>query len=249
MTLLFVVFCVGCSSNQSTPTQTKQQDLKAHKHTTHKGDHKDKAGHHHRHKRFVEPEKMAKSWNDPQRDTYQKPAEIIASMTIKEGMVVADLGTGTGYLLPHLSKAVGAQGKVLAQDIEPKMLAYVGEQTKKQGLTNIQTVKGTRTSTGFQPASVDRVVTLNVWHHISDREGFAKHLATTLKPGGQLIIVDFLAQQTEGFGPPLKMRLSEQAVIKELQQAGWKAEVAKETMPRHYIVRATPPQTTPQPGK
>lgn len=82
----------------------------------------------------------------------------------------------------------------------------------------------------------DGVVTLNTWHHVEKRVAFATKLRESLRDGGRLVVVDFLAEPTEGKGPPLEMRLPASTVVEELRAAGFNAEVLEETLPRHYIV-------------
>ena len=84
----------------------------------HHGDH---------HHRFDDAAAWSKVFDDPARDAWQKPAAVVSAMTIAPGMTVADVGAGTGYFEPHLSKAVGPSGKVLAIDIETDMVRWTNE--------------------------------------------------------------------------------------------------------------------------
>lgn len=218
-----------------------------HKHGDHKHDHA-KHGHKHGHKhnskkhhRFDKPEEFAQRWNDTARDAWQKPDEIMKLMTIPEGGVVADLGAGTGYLLPSLSKAVGAKGKVIAMDVEPSMVEFLKKYATDKKLTNITPKLVKMDDPGQSAGSVDRFVSLNVWHHIEGRKKYAAKLFAATKPGGSVYIVDFLKAKTEGFGPPLEMRLTESQVEEDLKSGGFTTETLKETLPRHYIIKATKP--------
>lgn len=111
--------------------------------------------------RFDEPERYAERWNDPRRDDWQKPGVLIEAMGVEKGMTVADLGAGTGYFLPHLSKAVGPNGRVLAVDIEPAMLEYIRNWTSEEGIDNVQTVHADPEDTHLDASSVDRILTVN----------------------------------------------------------------------------------------
>ena len=77
--------------------------------------------------RFTDPARWTKEFDDPARDAWQKPADVVASMHIAPGMTVADVGAGTGYFEPYLSRAVGPGGVVLAVDIEPEMVRWLGD--------------------------------------------------------------------------------------------------------------------------
>ncbi len=192
---------------------------------------------------FNDPSQYVAEWNNPERDAWQKPEEIGAALGVTPGSTVADLGAGTGYLLPALSRLVGPQGRVIALDVEPAMLKFLEEAKAKEGWNNVETRLAMPDSPGLAPASVDAVVTLNVWHHIENRVAYAALLLGAIKPGGSFVVVDFLKEQTDGFGPPMAMRLSAEEVVAELSAGGFQAEILTETMPRHYVVRGRRPGT------
>ncbi|MEF8796225.1 MAG: class I SAM-dependent methyltransferase [Salinivenus sp.] len=183
---------------------------------------------------FEHPERYADEWNDPARDDWQKPDRILGAMGLEPGMTVADLGTGTGYFVPHLSAAVGTNGRVKAVDIEPAMLRYVAGMAAERGLGNVDTVRAAPTDTHLGPASVDRILTVNTWHHIPDREAYAEHLAARLKEGGSVWVVDFEAEAP--MGPPRRHRLAPQAVVDELERGGLEAEVRDLGLAHQYVV-------------
>jgi len=190
---------------------------------------------------FTKPEKYAEVWNDPSRDAWQKPEEILAAMQISPGTTLVDLGAGTGYLVPKLADATGETGKVIALDVSDQMIAYLDSAIETEGMANVSTHKAEHDDPKLGAQSVDRIVTLNTWHHITGREDYAKKLAASLTPGGSLVVVDFVAEKTEGFGPPQEMRLSAATVKAELEAAGFTVEILEETLERHYIVRGVVP--------
>src|SRR5262249_28911877 len=115
--------------------------------------------------RFESAEAWAKDLDDPARDAWQKPAEVIAALRIEPGMTVVDLGAGTGYFLPHLSRAVGPQGKVIALDIEADMVRYMKERAGREGLPNVEARQVSPSDPALPPGSVDRVLIVDTWHH------------------------------------------------------------------------------------
>jgi predicted methyltransferase len=203
------------------------------------GEHGAHAGHDAGH--FADPSRFVPAWNDPARDAWQKPEEIIAALGLAPGAVVVDLGAGTGYLVPALSRAVGPTGEVVALDIEPAMLTFLQEAAAREGWTQMRTHAAAPDDPRLAPASVDAVVTLNTWHHIADRGVYAGKVLQGLKPGGAFVVVDFLKEPTEGFGPPLEMRLTAEDVAADLRAGGFEVDVVPETMPRHYVVRGRRP--------
>ncbi|MEM1347416.1 MAG: methyltransferase domain-containing protein [Myxococcota bacterium] len=228
----------ACGAAQPKEDDPMHKDERA-GHTPHvmKGDSLDERRRH----GFTAPEKYAEAWNDPSRDAWQKPEEILAAMQIAPGMILVDLGAGTGYLLPELASATGGAGKVVALDVSQQMITYLDDAIEAEGMANVSTLLGTHDDPKLDAQSVDRIVTLNTWHHITNRVSYAKKLAMSLTPGGSLIVVDFVAAKTDGFGPPQEMRLSAQTVKSELEAAGFTAEIVEETLERHYIVRGVVP--------
>lgn len=264
----FLVLCVACGGAQPEPATAEDTVTEAfdapsdgpqetlephHDHPPESADHgqhghgdehggnEGSFGDPHRGHHFADPQRFVAAWNDPARDEWQKPDEIVAAAELGDGDVVVDLGAGTGYLVPHLATAVGDSGTVIAADVEQAMLTFLDETAVENGWTNVQTHLSAYDDPALEPASVDAIVTLNVWHHVSDRTAYAERALAALKPGGVFAIVDFLDEETEGFGPPLRMRLSEEEVVEELTAAGFEVEVVEETMPRHYVVRGRRP--------
>ena len=122
-------------------------------------------GDHYEH-RFDNPERYADDWNDPARDDWQKPGAVLDTMGVETGMTVADLGTGTGDSVPHHARAVGAEGRVLAVDIEPAMLRSVHDLAAQRDRGPVDTVHAAPSDPHLPPSSVDRILTVNTWHHI-----------------------------------------------------------------------------------
>lgn len=185
---------------------------------------------------FSNTPRFAQAFDDPQRDVWQRPDEVIARLGLEPGSIVADLGSGTGYFVPRLSRAVGPSGRVLALDVEPNMVEHVRERAQKAGLVNVESRKVPYDDPGLAPASVDRVLIVNTWHHIDQRVEYSRKLARALRPGGEVWIVDFTLDAQRG--PPAKHRLSAQQVVQELEQASFAAEVVEpEGLPEQYLVR------------
>lgn len=111
------------------------------------------------------------------------------------------------------------------------------ERFTRDALTNVEARRVAFESAGLAPASVDRVLIVDTWHHVENRVPYATELATALRPEGTITIVDFTLESPEG--PPVEMRLSADAVIAELASAGLRAELVSETLPNQWVVRAS----------
>lgn len=199
----------------------------------------DHAGHHAGHHggsmphRFEHADEWAKVFDDPTRDAWQQPDRVIAALALAPAMVVADIGAGTGYFAVRLARAVPA-GSVIATDVEPDMVRYLTERAKRDGLANLRAVATPPDSPELAPASVDRVLVVDVWHHLGDRVAYAKRLAAALRPGGRIAVVDYKLDATRG--PPPKHRLAPDQIAADLRAAGLAVEIAPVELSQQYIV-------------
>ena len=196
---------------------------------------------HHGHydKSFSGAERWAAVFDDPARDEWQKPEKVVALLAIEPGMTVADIGAGTGYFLPHLSRAAGAGGSVLALDIEPDMVKHMTERAEKAGLENVTVRRVEPDDPGLAPGSVDRILIVNTWHHIADRGPYSTLLRKALKPGGVVAVVDYTREAPRG--PPPAHRLPPEVVIAELEAGGLRAAAAEEDLPYQYVILGRAP--------
>ncbi|APW58658.1 Ubiquinone/menaquinone biosynthesis C-methyltransferase UbiE [Paludisphaera borealis] len=190
--------------------------------------------HGHHHGGFDDPKLFETRWNDPDRDKWQHPEEIVAALALTPGATVADIGAGTGYMVAHLSEAVGERGTVIPIDVEQAMITYLTRRGEELGPAKIVPHKARGDSPELHDDSVDGVITLNTWHHIKGREAYAKKVYAGLKRGGRFVVVD--SEVDAESGPPKEMRLAAGRVVKELETAGFRAEIARESMPQHYMI-------------
>lgn len=189
--------------------------------------------------RFEHADEWAPRFDDPARDEWQKPQAIIDAMAIQPGMTVADIGAGTGYFEPWLSRAVGEGGTVLALDVEPDMVRYLKERVTREHLSNVQPALIPMRDPKLGANTVDRVLILDTWHHVPDREAYAAKLRAALRPGGKVVVVDFKPDAKRG--PPKNHRVSAEQVVRELEAGGLPASVSPTSLPEQYIVIATRP--------
>lgn len=189
--------------------------------------------------RFENADDWAKRFDDPERDAWQKPEEVVKLMQLAAGMRVADIGAGTGYFLPLLSKAVGDSGAVVGLDIEADMVRYMKERAKREGLANVSARVVATDDAGLAPGSTDRILIVDTWHHIPERVAYSRRLATALREGGSIMVVDFTMESEHG--PPKAHRLEASAIVAELEAAGLQASILEESLPNQYIVVATNP--------
>jgi SAM-dependent methyltransferase len=185
--------------------------------------------HHHD---FHDARRWSEVFDDPGRDAWQRPADVVASMEIVSGSVVADIGAGTGYFLPYLSRAVGPKGTVLALDVEPEMVAWIEERARREQLGNVRARVAKPHDPELPPGSVQRILVVDTWHHVEPRSAYARKLAEALAPGGSVFVVDFTKESPHG--PPPAARLDPSAVALELRDVGLTIRVASARDPSPF---------------
>ena len=182
---------------------------------------------------------------DPKRDAWQKPDEVVKALNLKEGQVVADIGAGSGYFTLRLARGVGEKGSVFAVDVDDGMLNYLRQRLAKEKLKNVQVMQVPAHDPLLIDGSLDVAFVCAVYHHLEDREVYLRKLRKALKADGRLVIVDFYKKEGMPVGPPLHMRLSEDIVTKELQDAGLKVTAKLTFLPYQYILIAQPTLSGP----
>lgn len=195
-------------------------------------EHHHAGGHHHA---FTDAEAWTKVFDDPARDAWQRPDQVLRALDLTPTMTVADIGAGTGYFAIRLARAV-PQGEVIATDVEPDMVRFIHERAHREGLANLRAVRATHEASGLAPQSVDRILVVNVWHHLGDRDAYARDLAAALEPGGRVLVVEF--HRSARRGPPEEMRIAPEEIVATFERAGLTARVFPVPLPDQYIVEA-----------
>jgi len=126
----------------------------------------------------------------PERLAGLKTEEVISRLNLKPGLIVADIGAGTGAFSRPLAKAVGPTGKVYAVDIQQGLLDYINQRAKKEKIANIQTVLGQFDDPKLPAHDVDLALINDVLHHIEHRSVYLKALASYLKPNGRIAVIE-----------------------------------------------------------
>ena len=189
------------------------------------------APHSHKHS-FGDAEKWAKAFDDPQRDAWQKPHEVIQALALKPDAVIADIGAGTGYFAARFAHMV-PNGRVYAVDTEPAMVKYLAERAQREGLGNVTAVAGVPGDPRL-PEKADLIVMVDVFHHVEDRERYFARLRDSLRPGGSVAIIDFRLDGPRG--PPKNARVAPGQVKDELQRAGYALAREHDFLPDQYFL-------------
>lgn len=181
---------------------------------------------------FSDAAKWSKMFDDPQRDEWQKPHELIQALALAPDAVVADIGAGTGYLAVRLAHMT-PRGRVYGVDVEPGMARFLKDRAAKAGIANLTAVLAPAGPLRL-PERVDMAVLLDVYHHIPERPTYFRALRESLKPGGRVAVIDFRLDAPAG--PPASARLAPERVRAEMAQAGYRVVREYDFLPYQYFL-------------
>ena len=162
--------------------------------------------------------------DDLKRDECQKPHEVITALKLKEGEVIADIGAGSGYFTFRLARHVGETGRVYAVDVSPEMIVHLNRRIRDLKVKNVVSILAAPDDPLLADASVDRFFICDTWHHIENRDPYLGLMKKMLKPGGEVVMVDFKKAETP-VGPPQEMRIDRADLVKEMEKGGFKVKV------------------------
>ena len=189
------------------------------------------APHTHEHE-FSDAEKWSDVFDDPKRDSWQKPHEVIQALALKPDAVVADIGAGTGYFAVRFARMLPG-AKVYATDIEPEMVRHLAQRAKREQLANLFAVQSAPDDPKL-PEKVDLALLVDVYHHIDNRSRYFSRLKGALTPQGRVAIIDFTLDSD--IGPPPRARVTPEKVKAELLAAGYAVAEEHESLPNQYFL-------------
>lgn len=171
---------------------------------------------------------------DPARDAHQKPREVITALDLKPGEVIADIGSGSGYFTLRLAAHVGETGRVYGVDIEPEMVRHLNRRVRDAGLRNVHAVLADPDDP-LLSEPVDRFLIVDTWHHVENQVKYLVLMRKALKPGGQVIMIDFQKKDLP-LGPPLAMKISREDLIQQMEASGFRVVKEHTFLPYQYFL-------------
>ncbi len=179
----------------------------------------------------------------PEREAEEAPSKALAALELKPGMVVADIGAGSGYYTSRISKLVGATGKVYATDIQPGMIELLNRRIQSEGLANVTPILGGMDDPKLPPNSIDLAIMVDVYHELQTPQVFLQKLREVFKPGGRLVLVEF--RKEDARVPILEVHKMSVAEVKtELEAEGFVLDKVIDVLPWQHIIvlKVAPPK-------
>jgi predicted methyltransferase len=170
--------------------------------------------------------------NDPSRDAWQKPNEVMEQLAIKPGSRVADLGAGGGYFTWRLAGAVGPEGTVYAVEIDETALGIIEKEMKFRGVRNVVPVHA-EPGDAMLPEPVQLVFTCDTYHHMEDRVAYFRSLSRYLKSDGHVAILDF--HPNGFFSGLLGHGTAKETVRREMESAGYRLTAESDIIERQHF--------------
>jgi ubiquinone/menaquinone biosynthesis C-methylase UbiE len=172
------------------------------------------------------------------REIFARRKEIVEGCKLQPGMVVADIGAGTGLFTRLFAAAVGPEGKVYAVDIAPKFIEHIEKTCKEAGLKNVRGFVCTPTSTELPDNSIDLAFICDTYHHFEFPYKTLASIHCALRPGGRLVLIDF--HRIEGRSQPWVLghvRAGQEVFVKEIVTSGFRTTGEGKILQDNYFVR------------
>lgn len=178
---------------------------------------------------------LGASWLErPEREREERTDLLLDALDLKPTDVVADIGAGTGFFTFLMAPNV-PKGKVLAVDIQPEMIEYLNEGRAKQKITNVQPVLGTESNPKLPANAIDLAILIDAYHEFSYPHEMMSRIASALKPGGRVVLVEYRAEDPN---VPIKElhKLSVAQATKEMKAVGLKLLKNDDRLPQQHIM-------------
>lgn len=187
---------------------------------------------HHAAHRFDDADAWAARFEDPKREAWQKPAEVIAALSLQPEAKIADIGSATGYFPVRIAKTL-PKSRVYGVDVESSMVDYLNKRAEQEQLTNLSSHLAEFADAKI-PEPVDLILMVNTYHHIEARPAYFAKLKSSLRAGGRIAIIDFTRESK--MGPESMEKIPADQVEAELKEAGFKLIETHALLPEQFFL-------------
>ena len=171
----------------------------------------------------------------PEREEEEAPSKALDALELKPGMVVADIGAGSGYYASRMARRVGPSGRVYATDIQQGMIDLLDRRIRSEGLANVTTVLGGIDEPKLPAGAIDLAIMVDVYHELQQPQIFLQRLKPAFKPGGRLVLIEFRKEDPKV--PILEVhKMSVAEVKQELEAEGFVLDRVIDVLPWQHII-------------
>ena len=178
----------------------------------------------------------------PEREWEEAPEQMLDALDLKPGQMVADVGSGVGYLTLRIAKRVSPGGKVYGVDVQKEMLVRLRKNAEKAKLSNVETVLGTENDPKLPAGQIDLILMVDVYHELSQPQAMLQNMKQALSPTGRLVLVEY-RKEDPSIPIRLEHKMSAVEVQTEVEAEGYRLEKTVKTLPRQnvFVFRAARP--------
>jgi SAM-dependent methyltransferase len=176
------------------------------------------------------------SWLErPERESEEAPEKALDAIGIEPGMIIADVGAGTGYFARRMARRTGPKGKVFAVDIQPRMLELLKKYAEREGLSNVETIVGKENDPLLPEGKIDLILMVDVYHEFAQPQTMLRKMKAALSPGGRMALLEYRKEDPE---VPIRLvhKMSIDEVKTEIEAEGFRLDKVIHTLPRQHIL-------------
>ena len=170
------------------------------------------------------------------QNNFLSPDQVFQQIDIEKGMIIADLGCGSGFMTMKAAQLVEDEGKVWAVDVQKRALSGVNSNIKLHGLRNIETLWANVEKIGslkIEENSVDISLLIQVLHQSKLREDIFEETKRITKKSGKIVIAEWRKEDIP-MGTPMEFRINRDQLLKEAEDAGLRHIKDLEVGDHHY---------------
>jgi ubiquinone/menaquinone biosynthesis C-methylase UbiE len=170
-----------------------------------------------------------------EREREERCSLMLATLGVKPGMRVCDMGCGNGFYSLQMAKMVGEKGHVYGVDIQPEMLKMLNERADAAGIANVSPILGTFVDPRLPKEEIDLILLVDVYHEFSYPEQMLARMRESLAPGGRIVLVEYRAEDPK---VPIKPehKMSKEQIMKELPPNGFKLVKEFDKLPWQHMM-------------
>lgn len=169
------------------------------------------------------------------RENEERCSIMLGQLNLKTGMTVCDMGCGNGFYALKMAKMVGPQGTILGVDVQPEMLQFLRTRMEKEGVDNVTPILGSFHNPHLPRNTVDVILMVDVYHELSHPEIMLRAMRDSLKPNGQIILLEYREEDLKVPIKPLH-KMSKAQILKEYETNGFRIASQFDKLPWQHMM-------------